>query len=407
LVKREPAEALKPLTELIMNKAATDELTSAETSKPESWLRRALLGTATSLVALAFIGAMSAGITALHLRSDAEAGPQRPLPTPVETLTIEMQDSYKEAGRYVGRLEPARQTALAFERGGLVTSVLKDEGDRVAAGEPVAKLDTAQLEATRDQLEAQVRELTARRRLATLTLDRQSKLQKKGWSPEQRLDEAQASLSELTAGIDRVKAQIASIDIDIAKSKITAPFDGIVSSRSIDEGAVVAAGTPLLTVLEADRRQARIGLPPEVTTKLDPARNYVLDTGDGELQARLHTQRPDLQAGTRTVTVLFDVTGKSSVPFGEIVTLTLDTEIRTRGTWVPLAALSEGHRGLWNILTVVTREGQRITQSEAVEILHIDGEQAYVRGTFQPGAEIVSGGTNRVVTGQRVALARE
>ena len=63
------------------------------------------------------------------------------------------------------------------------------------------------------------------------------------------------------AGIDRVKAQIASIDIDIAKSKITAPFDGIVSSRLIDEGAVVAAGTPLLTVLEADRRQARIGLP--------------------------------------------------------------------------------------------------------------------------------------------------
>ena len=65
------------------------------------------------------------------------------------------------------------------------------------------------------------------------------------------------------------------------------------------------------------------------------------------------------------------------------------------------------HRGLWNILTVVTREGQAITQNEAVEILHIDGERAYVRGTFQPGAEIVAGGTNRVIAGQRVALAGE
>lgn len=390
-----------------MNEDAKAERRPPQILKRKSFLRRTLYGMATVSVALVFVGMMGAGIAALHLRASAEAGPQRPLPTPVETLTIEMQDSYEEAGRYVGRLEPARQTALAFERGGLVTSVFKDEGDRVAAGEPVASVDTSQLEATRDQLEAQVRELTARRRLATLTLGRQSKLQKKGWSPEQRLDEAQASLSELTAGIDRVKAQIASIDIDIAKSKITAPFDGIVSSRLIDEGAVVAAGTPLLTVLEADRRQARIGLPPEVTTKLDPARTYVLDTGVGKLQARLHTQRPDLQAGTRTVTVLFDVTGKSSVPFGEIVTLTLDTEIKTRGTWVPLAALSEGHRGLWNILTVVTREGQPFAQSEAVEILHIDGERAYVRGTFQPGAEIVAGGTNRVVTGQRVALAGE
>ncbi len=364
-----------------------------------------LIGTAASSVALLFVVLMGVGTAMLYLLAAAEAGPQRPLPTPVETLTVEMQDSYQETSRYVGRLEPARQTALAFERGGLVTSVFKDEGDRVVAGETIAQLDTAQLEATRDQLEAQERELKARRRLAILTLDRQSKLQKKGWSPEQRLDEAEASLGELTAGIDRVNAQIRSIDIDIAKSTITAPFNGIVSTRSIDEGAVVAAGTPLLTVLEADRLQARIGLPPEIAGKLDPSRTYKLGTHVGELEARIDKKRPDLQAGTRTVTVLFDVTGESKVPFGEIVTLALDMRIETRGTWVPLAALSEGHRGLWNVLTVVTRDGQQLAQNEAVEILHIEAESAYVHGTFQPGAKIVAGGTNRVVTGQRVALA--
>ncbi|MFA9476185.1 MAG: efflux RND transporter periplasmic adaptor subunit [Filomicrobium sp.] len=388
-----------------MRKDDTADQESPAIERKQSWANSFLIGTAASLVALLFVGLMGAGTTVLYLRAAAEAGPQRPLPTPVETLTVEMQDSYQETSRYVGRLEPARQTALAFERGGLVTSVFKDEGDRVVAGETIAQLDTAQLEATRDQLEAQERELKARRRLATLTLDRQSKLQKKGWSPEQRLDEAEASLGELTAGIDRVNAQISSIDIDIAKSNITAPFNGIVSIRSIDEGAVVAAGTPLLTVLEADRLQARIGLPPEVAVKLDPSRTYKLGTHAGELEARIDTKRPDLQAGTRTVTVLFDVSGESKVPFGEIVTLALDTRIKTRGTWVPLAALNEGHRGLWNVLTVVTRDGQQLAQNETVEILHIEAESAYVRGTFQPGAKIVAGGTNRVVTGQRVALA--
>ena len=388
-----------------MHKDDTADQESPAIVRKQSWANSFLIGTAASLVALLFVGLMGAGTTVLYLRAAAEAGPQRPLPTPVETLTVEMQDSYQETSRYVGRLEPARQTALAFERGGLVTSVFKDEGDRVVAGETIAKLDTAQLEATRDQLEAQERELKARRRLATLTLDRQSKLQKKGWSPEQRLDEAEASLGELTAGIDRVNAQISSIDIDIAKSNITAPFNGIVSIRSIDEGAVVAAGTPLLTVLEADRLQARIGLPPEIAVKLDPSRTYKLETRVGELEARIDAKRPDLQAGTRTVTVLFEVSGESKVPFGEIVTLALDTRIKTRGTWVPLAALNEGHRGLWNVLTVVTRDGQQLAQNETVEILHIEAESAYVRGTFQPGAKIVAGGTNRVVTGQRVALA--
>ena len=108
-----------------------------------------------------------------------------------------------------------------------MTVVLKDEGDTVAAGEVVATLDTSQLEASRRQREAQIRELEARRDLAKLTLDRQSKLQKNGWSPEQRLDEARATLAELRAAIDRVKAQVASIDIDIGKSQLRAPFAGV------------------------------------------------------------------------------------------------------------------------------------------------------------------------------------
>ena len=100
------------------------------------------------------------------------------------------------------------------------------------------------------------------------------------------------------------------------------------------------------------------------------------------------------------------MTGKSSVPFGEIVTLTLDTEIK-----------HAAHGYLWRrsakaiadcgIFSPSSPAKDTVRTERSVEILHIDGEQAYVRGTFQPGAEIVAGGTNRVVTGQRVALAGE
>ena len=381
-----------------------------QTNDSRRFLQHALKRLATAAVGAAFLGLAVAGVAALHARSAAETLPRPHPPVSVQTFKLELEPSYRETVRYVGQLEPARQTALAFERPGLVTEVHKDEGDRVAAGDVVATLDVSQLEASRRQLEAQIRELQARRDLAELTLDRQSKLQKKGWSPEQRLDEAEATLDELSAAIDRVRAQVASIDIDIDKSQLKAPFDGVIGSRGTDEGAVVAARTPILTVLEADHRQVRIGLPPDVAARLDPAKVYRVETSAGFAEARLFASRPDLQGATRTVTALFDVPSENNTPsgvspLGEIVTLVLESEIKTRGAWVPLVALKESDRGLWSVLTVTQQDGQQVVQREAAEVLHVDGEFAYVRGTFEPGAAIISNGTNCVVAGQRVAVA--
>jgi len=372
---------------------------------PKSRARRVLGRLAVGAIAAVFVSAGIAGIAALHWRSAAEALPKPHPPVSVQTFTLRLEPSYREAVRYVGQLEPARQTALSFERQGLVTAVFKDEGDVVAAGEVVATLDVAQLQASRKQLQARMRELEARRDLARLTLERQSTLQKKGWSPEQRLDEAEASLAELSAAIDRVAAQIESITIDLQKSDLRAPFDGLIAARSIDEGAVVAPGTPILTVLDAGHRQARIGLPPDVADGLDPGQTYRLEMSGGTAEARLYARRPDLQSGTRTVTALFDVPNEGSTPFGEIVALVLEAEIHEPGAWVPLTALKESDRGLWSVMTVEDKDGETIVRREVAEVLHVDGERAYVRGTFKPDATIISGGTNRLVPGQLVAVA--
>ncbi len=357
--------------------------------------------------ALGFIGAAGAGIIALHVRAAADLQQTLPPPVAVATVSVVIEDGYEATSRYVGRLEPARQTALAFERDGLVLAVDKEEGDRVAAGESVAQLDTARLKARRQQLEARRRELMARRDLARLTRDRQSTLRTRGWSAEQRLDEARASLAQLVAAIEQVTAQIAALDIDIAKSRLIAPFDGIVAARQIDEGAVVAAGTPLLTLMGTRRRQVRVGLPPEVAADLDGQRSYLFESPQGSVRGQLVARRPDLQTGTRTVTALFNLNEGADIPFGEIVTLTIKQQVKSRGAWLPLAALKEGRRGLWTVLTVNDDNGERRVAREAVEILHIDGRRVFVRGTFKPGASIISVGTNRVVTGQRVARARE
>lgn len=376
-------------------------------TKPHSAFRfLPFLGTIA--VSSAFIGAAAGGIALLHTRAAAELQPQPAAPTVVATTRIEIVPGYERTTSYVGRLEPARETALAFERAGLVTAIAPEEGDDVRAGDTIARMDTAGLASRRRQLVAQRRAFEAQRALAKATLQRQSKLKTSGWSPDQRLDEAESSFATLTANIEATSAQIAGIDIDIAKSVLKAPFSGTIAHRSVDEGAVVASGAPVVNLLESDQPRARIGLPPAVASSLGQDRSYMLRIGDRRIAARLIATRPDLEKGTRTVTVLFELSAVAArLPFGDLVTIELKSTVDERGAWVPLAALKEGRRGLWTILSTTTVGDAQVVAPEAVELLYATADRAFVRGTFEDGARIISRGTSRIVPGQRIALAKE
>lgn len=368
-----------------------------------------LLGSAAFLSgAVTFIGLAGIGTAALHLRAAAEAPRAVVEPVHVETVKARIEDGYRRVVTYTGRLEAARQTALAFERGGLVLAVAKDEGQDVRQGEVVARLDTAQLQATRRQLEARRRELEAQRNLASLTLGRQSRLKTQGWSPEQRFDEAEATVAQLAAAIEQVGAQIGGLEIDLTKAELKAPFDGRIAARSIDDGAVVVAGTPVLMLLETGRRQARIGVPPDVADKLAAQQSMRIDVQGRILTATLAARRPDLETGTRTVTLLLDIeAGSTDVALGELASLAVEAPVLERGAWLPLTALKEGRRGLWTVLVADRASGAATVRAEAVEVLHAEEARAFVRGTFRDGDAVISHGTDRVVAGQRIALAGE
>ncbi len=302
-------------------------------------------------------------------------------------------------------MEPARQTRLSFERGGLVVAVMFEEGDPVSPGAVVARLDTAKLRAERDRLLAERKELQARQALAKATLERRRVLSSKGWQSAQKFDEARYGFAETSAAIDRLNAAIAAIDVDVGKSVLKAPYAGTVAARSVDEGTVVEAGSMVVELMESGARQVRVGVAVEAARSLRKGQAYPLSAGGNFFPGRLISKRPDLQTGTRTVTVLFEAERGEAVPFGEIVELMLDRRIAAAGTWVPLRALREGRKGLWSVLAVVERDGELAIAREAVELLHVDDDRAFGRGTIANGASIVINGTNRIIPGQRVALA--
>jgi multidrug efflux pump subunit AcrA (membrane-fusion protein) len=176
---------------------------------------------ATGLTALAILGAMGAGIAFLQHRANAQPMPERNPPVTVATEPVSIVDAYEVEERFTGRLEPARRTRIAFERSGLVTAVLHDEGEFVTTGTLLARLDTAELETGRRLLQAQRRELAAQLGLAEAELVRNKALETKGWASRQRYDESRYRVARLRAGIERVNAQLEAnrIDLDISTNR--------------------------------------------------------------------------------------------------------------------------------------------------------------------------------------------
>ena len=118
---------------------------------------------------------------------------------------------------------------------------------------------------------------------------------------------------------------------------------------------------------------------------------------------------PEVNSNTRTQIVVFNL-DRSVIPQinpGQTVRLELTQKINTEGFWLPTEALTQGIRGLWTcyVLSKSGDTGNYQVKQHSVEIIYQKGDRALVRGTLQPGDEIVANGTHRLVPGQQVKVA--
>lgn len=375
-----------------------------------------------------------------------------PAPRTVLVRPVHLEDGFPLSREYLGRLEAPRVSALGFERGGTLVQVSVDEGARVLAGDPLARLDDQELvaeesrlvalvEASRARLEelragprmqtlraarARVRAARAAAALATREETRQRDLGARQATTDQARDqarfradqaqgalaEAEAVLEELEAGtraeilasqlaaVRAAEAALARLRVDLGKSRLRAPFPGVVLERHADEGQVLAPGSPVLTLQEEAPPEVRLGLPPEEAARLLLGEATEVRIRETTWPARVRNVLPEVRSPTHTRTVILVLSpGAPAVP-GELVTWRRTRIQPTPGTWLPRDALQEGHRGLWACWVVVSDpEGVPRIRRAPLELLHLAGDRVFVRGALEEGSLVVTRGAHRVVPG--------
>ncbi|MEM9214809.1 MAG: efflux RND transporter periplasmic adaptor subunit [Cyanobacteria bacterium P01_F01_bin.150] len=383
---------------------------------------------------------------------------------PVQTLVLESVPAYQVERTYSGKIVARRSSDLGFEQAGTLVDVLVDEGDAVAKGEPLARLDIRSLEAQRQQLEAQRRQAQARFQelqigprqedisaaqatvddlqaqlaLARLQQQRRDNLYSEGaisleardeaaFGAEAltgRLNQAQSQLDELQAGtrveqvsaqdalVDEVEAALKNLDVSISKSTIYAPFDGRISLRWLDEGAVVSPGQAVIRLVEGSALEARIGVPSQMANRIITGSQHTIDVNGQVVSGRVTALLPELDDASQTVTVVMTLLTDAQLSIGKLaigttVRLTLQDEQNEIGYWLPTSALVAGEKGLWSAYVLNEPDNQtednlyQVSRRE-VEVIYTESDRVFVRGLLQPGEELITSGTHRLVPGQLV-----
>lgn len=359
-----------------------------------------------TLVLFASIGAVALAV-GMQPRSSASPRPVFAAAMSVDVVTVERSSSFMSARVFTGQVEARRRSLLGFERSAKLISVAVREGASVRAGEVLATLDQAALRATRTELEAALAAAEAELTLATATRIRFEDSVVRGAVTRQAVDEAREGERAQQANVELAEARLATLAVAFAQSQIAAPFDAVVVERHMDEGQVVATGAPVLTVQELASPEVRIGVAADMASQLSPGSEHKLKTPVGEVAATVRAVLPLRAVRTRTVDVIFELRDATTpLRDGDLADIALTSPVNESGVWLPVSALAEAHRGLWQVYAVNRADaGGFVVEPRPVEVIHLSGDRVYVRGALTDGERVVRSGLHRVVAGQAVLPA--
>lgn len=159
-----------------------------------------------------------------------------------------------------GSLNPVRNVEVGSQISGTILDLKVDFNSRVKAGEIIAQIDPATYERAMLQAEAELANAEAALELAQLNFERSNELYSNRLISKSEYDQAKVSLRQAQATVKTREANVERAKVDLSRTTIYAPIDGIVISRRVEVGQTVAASlnTPTLFVIANDLTRMQI-----------------------------------------------------------------------------------------------------------------------------------------------------
>ena len=302
---------------------------------------------------------------------------------PVRTATVQTRD-LAETLSLTGTLDPRSEVTVVPEISARLERVLKTEGDRVARGQLIAVLDDADFRLARDRAKAYLDVAEANRAHARAEKDRADSLLKTGGITDKDHLAAQVAVQVADASHAQARSELAIAERQMGRSRITAPISGRISKRHADAGSVVAAGTPIYTIVDDSVFEFRSSVASSDFGKLQIGGSVVVtvDALPGFVtEGEVNRIAPQVDARSRSFEVIIRVPGRPQLVSGLFARAQVKVRDVPGGLTVPPAAL--------------LRDGSDPTKAQTYVVVNNKAERRDVMvGVEVPDAVQVTSGLN-------------
>jgi membrane fusion protein (multidrug efflux system) len=318
-------------------------------------------------------------------QAGAAPGEMPPMPVDVDTAT---RGRIVDAVRATGRIEAVQAVELRPDEQGRVVELLFQEGQPVAAGAPLVRIDDG-------MLRAQAERAAADRDLARQQLDRVRRLRAQNAA-------APADLERAEAAGRSAEAALAVLQLQIERTVVRAPFAGVVGQRFVSVGDYATTATPLLALHTTDPQRAVIEVPERHAGQLrrgQPITFTVAAHPEQEFRAVVDFIDPVVQPESRTIVVKARAPNPGGrLSAGMFIEARLAIATRPNAVVVPEDAVQPLRTA--NVVWAVVdgKASRRVVELGA----RAQGTVEVVRGV-EPGELVVVGGLERMAEGMAVA----
>lgn len=372
-----------------------------------AWQKKALL---TAVVVVAVVG------TAYWFwpkNSQQAAAPQmNPWMMPVPVRVIEATPSdLRVQVKAIGTVTPLNTVIVQSRVSGPLKQLHFKEGDKVAQGQLLAEIDTADYQVQLSQAQGQLEQNLAQLKNAEADLALYAKLREQSSISAQQYNNQVALVEQLKGTLKSNQAQLDAAKLQLSYTKITAPISGRLGLRRVDAGNLVQANSAegLVTITQSSPITVVFAIPesqlPQVRQAFRAGEALSVEAWDRAERQLLSTgvlttldNQIDTATGTLRLKAEFNNEQEELFP-NQFVNVRLNVAVQQGAVTIPQDAVQYGSAG-----TYVYIIEQNKAQLRQVKLGAVDNGLIAVESGVEPGAQVVLEGLDRLRPGRAVEV---
>jgi len=343
-------------------------------------------------------------IAALVLAACSDATETKPEEIrPVRVITIG-ESAEPRTVTYAAEVRPRHEVRLSFRVGGKIIERLIEVGSRVRAGQPVARLDAADLALAAASAKAQSASLETERDLAAADLKRYRDLREKNFISQAEFERRSSALEAAAAKLEAAQAVFRQSANQAGYALLFADTAGVITAIEAEAGQVVAAGQTVARLARQGEMEAAFAVPEAQRELIERATGLTvtLNALPGKIwKARLRELSPAADPVSRTYAARATISGAGAdMELGMSARVSASAGGAAPRLEVPVAALySRGDRP-----QVYVVDGNGTVQPREVKTAGISGERVVIESGLKAGDVVVAAGAALLRPGQRVRI---